>query len=406
MKKESILFLTLFVFAIIFFNSCKKGNDSINRNAFSKSFTVGTSQIIAIAEHFKIPLRDKTLSPFSNNYKSAVKKSLKEIKVIFTSTGDTAAYIINYEENGFIIIAGDKRLHPILAFSSTNNFPTDFTQCPPASLVWLLSVKEKVEKLKKSDAQLDPTIESSWQNVTTQQQQPIDPPPNSCTDEYIQYGPLLSTAWGQTSGYNSQLPLGPTFGCMNLPYELNGHAYAGCVAVAMAQVIRYFQYPSNYAWSVMPSTYLITSDMSEVARLIKDIDNATHSVYNCNSTTCSEDTIAHSLINDFLYSSATYNTYNLNIIESNLQLNRPVIIGGGSGSERHAWVCDGYMYSKVCVFINGVYEGTEEFQHLSMNWGYNGAANGWYYFDNFEPTINGVTHNLNNDKTMIYNIVP
>ena len=41
-----------------------------------------------------------------------------------------------------------------------------------------------------------------------------------------------------------------------------------------------------------------------------------------------------------------------------------------------------------------------------MNWGWNGIGNGLFNFDTFSVTVNGVTRSYNNDKYMIYNIIP
>lgn len=32
----------------------------------------------------------------------------------------------------------------------------------------------------------------------------------------------------------------------------NFQVYAGCVPIAMAQVMKYYQHPTNYNWSAMP----------------------------------------------------------------------------------------------------------------------------------------------------------
>src|SRR5690606_3185119 len=51
------------------------------------------------------------------------------------------------------------------------------------------------------------------------------------------YGPLLPTTWGQGIGYNNKTEYKA---CSN--YN-NGYAPTGCVATAMSQVLRYYQYP-------------------------------------------------------------------------------------------------------------------------------------------------------------------
>ena len=80
--------------------------------------------------------------------------------------------------------------------------------------------------------------------------------------------------------------------------------------------------------------------------------------------------------------------------------------GDQNGDNRHTWVCDGYMYSKYCLYFNGVYVGINEFEHLHMNWGWNGTADGWYSVDSFNPINDEGSHNLNFIKRMTINIIP
>lgn len=56
---------------------------------------------------------------------------------------------------------------------------------------------------------------------------------------------------------------------------------------------------------------------------------------------------------------------------------------------------------------NGNLIGGAGYLYLHMNWGwYNGVANGWYAFNNFNPTVNGTTYTFNYETKMVYNIKP
>lgn len=373
----------------------------------AKPFSVTYQQVKSIAENFMVPSCENKVSPFSGKYKSAQIKKIKEITTVLTSTNDTALFIVNYEEAGFVIVSGDKRLQPILAFSSTGSFPCDLNKCPAVTVDWLTFVKNNIIKLKESKISINPVTEANWGDMTTQQTGPIDPPPTTCTDEFLQYGSFLSTHWGQDNGFNKLLPTQQSLGCNNMP---DSRAWVGCVPLAMAQMIRYHQRPDVYAWSVMPNTYsFINSGMDEIARMIRDIHKKVPVVYSCTSTgvntvfdigTCFRDS--------FNYYSAYDGTYGLAYVKNNLQLNLPVILAGGSesGDNRHSWVCDGYMYSKNCIYINGNYVGTSILEHLSMNWGCNGVADGWYSVDSFNPVLTNGINDFNFLKKMTINIIP
>jgi len=73
-----------------------------------------------------------------------------------------------------------------------------------------------------------------------------------------------------------------------------------------------------------------------------------------------------------------------------------------------AMVCDGFRRNFYCIYDNyGNLIGGVEYLYLHMNWGwYEGEANGWYAFNNFNPTVNGTTYTFNYDRKMVYNIKP
>ena len=85
-------------------------------------------------------------------------------------------------------------------------------------------------------------MEESGINTYNSKLKVIDPdPPPDCEDHtYYTRGPLLGTRWGQGCGYNSYCPYNPESPyCFRCP--------TGCVATAMAQVMRYWQYPTYYS---------------------------------------------------------------------------------------------------------------------------------------------------------------
>lgn len=180
-------------------------------------------------------------------------------------------------------------------------------------------------------------------------------------------------------------------------------AYAGCTAIAMAQVMKFHQKPTSYSWNLMPNS----SGSTATATLIKAIDDALPANYTCSGTQAYPSQAAPAFKSTFGYSSATLSSYDQSSVVSNLRYNKPVILGGGSGSEGHAWVCDGFQKSKICIFDNsGMYVGSCSYLYLSMNWGWNYAqGNGCYAFDNFNPMKEGEIQNFNSNRQMIYNII-
>ncbi len=73
--------------------------------------------------------------------------------------------------------------------------------------------------------------------------------------------PMLKTTWGQNAPYNLQCPLAP---------GKNVHCKTGCVATAMAQVMKYYGYPAHGQGSVSYAyvgndglTYFVETDFSK-----------------------------------------------------------------------------------------------------------------------------------------------
>lgn len=300
-----------------------------------------------------------------------------------------------------MLVSGDKRLKPILAYSAIGSFPIDLTICPPAALGWIMFKKEQIEKIKANKKETDIVTEASWNNlISTQVIDPIDPPP-TCTDEEVIYGPLLQSFWGQGLFYNEYTPPGAT--CT--------HAMVGCTAVAMAQIMKYYNFPNDvghhFYWSVMPlSTVVFSNGINEVARLMQCINDSLNSTYGCDYTTADKSKVVPSLINDFYFSSASLDSFDFSTIKNEIIANKPVLLIGGTVPTKHIWVCDGYQYLKYCVYYNGNWVGINEFHYLHMNWGWSGVGNGYFSPDNLNPSDGTQTYNLNYEKEMIHNIVP
>ncbi|MXV37822.1 hypothetical protein GO491_03885 [Flavobacteriaceae bacterium Ap0902] len=336
----------------------------------------------------------------NKSLKSATIKNQKKIKSILEvpdKDKKTAYFIINYEGGGFIILAGDKRSEPVLAFSETNKFDLESDYFPTGFVSWLYSSKENIEKIREKNEKINPQTERQWDNLQKGgadviSYRIIEPEEPDCTPYTVQKGPFLQTTWGQGCGYNSQTPSMSCGPC--------GYAWTGCVATAMAQVMKYHQYPTSYSWSSMPNSY----GTSTTSILMRDIGDAVNMNYECDGSGAdTQDEVASSFKNDFGFSSASYSGYNYQTVKNELSYNRPVILKGGRKSgwwifaqykDGHAWVCDGYLN-----YIDPCWGSMLKF---NMNWGWNGSYNGWYSFNNFNPG----DHTFNYKTGMVYNIKP
>lgn len=210
---------------------------------------------------------------------------------------------------------------------------------------------------------------------------------------HSQVGPFLSTQWNQGYPFN---------------YLNNGNAL-GCAVVAMAQLMRFHQWPTNFNWSGMPNSYtgsnasaIINSDLPSLMQNIRNALGMTNG-----QTTISITDVKNTLQNTYGYivTQANHNLYDVrNEILNN---NRPLYMRGDDGVAGHAWVCDGVQttYTHISYFVEymvnyryndytysipaglptpanpGVAQnasGTNEYTYFHMNWGWGGTMNDWF----------------------------
>jgi hypothetical protein len=322
-------------------------------------------------------------------------------------------YVFNFDE-GFAIISAEKYEHPILAFSSHGEFISK--DAPDGIILWIETTKENIDKIRAGEFDTEALTKSEWNLARKQvsssaatREAPIDPGcQESSTTTTV--GPLMATTWNQGCGYNTYCPLVTSGGAC-------GRAWTGCVATAMAQVMRYWQRPAAlYNWSTMPNTFGST----EVARLMSDAGTSVGMNYGGDASGAKHENIPGALKNTFGYTSATNIDYGLSsysTVESNISARRPVILSGYnvkktswlglsvSYEEGHEWVCDGYRrYSYTYCNEDGSFGGGGSYLYFHMNWGWGGSSDGWFGFDTWAPT--GTTYNFRYCRRAIVNIYP
>ena len=215
--------------------------------------------------------------------------------------------------------------------------------------------------------------------------------------------PLLGKiCWGQTFPYNIMCPA--------IPFA-NSHKPAGCMAIAMAQIMRYYQYPLRgkgtftytdggdvvsrdfynvgISWKTIKPVYsrdkVMGEDYADVASLVEACAVSVGSQFGNLSTSSNALNARAALVNFWSFSPVCRYVQNVsadvteNIIRTNLDARQPVILSGGE----HAFVCDG---------SKGGY--------LHFNLGWHGAGNGYYRFM-LHPSL-GVVDNI---PTIISNLV-
>lgn len=201
--------------------------------------------------------------------------------------------------------------------------------------------------------------------------------------------PLLATTWGQGSPYNYFCP------------TLNGRKLiTGCVATAVAQIMKYYAWPTQgvgectaeihnldttytkvvlgdeYHWSKMKDDYNHGAKLktNEVARLMRDVGHAVNVRYTPVLTSAHSANVPKAMIEHFHYSPTMRQVHRSQhtdeewhvLLDAELAARRPIYYSTRSTRfDGHAFV--------VC--------GMDEQGLYYVNWGWGGHCDGYFDFD-------------------------
>ena len=316
-------------------------------------------------------------------------------------SGRPAMYVVNVG-NRFVLVSADDIAHPVLGYSLSRPWPTatkgEKVSLPSQVSGYLDDLAAQIESAIGQQGASDSETATEWNQLLTRNTLPQDANTLESIDESEQLlttnlpdsvGPLLTTTWDQGQYYNALCPEDAN--------GFAGHVPTGCVATAMAQIINYWGYPvhgrgihsynspygtltvnydsANYDYANMPTALTATStpaQVNAVATLMRDCGVAANMMYGpFESGSYNHDACA-GLINYFRYSPDVKiiwrSMYDNNewevLVAHSLERREPIYYSGrrrvdGAG---HAWVIDGYNE-------NGLF-------HFNFGWG--GAADGWY----------------------------
>lgn len=311
----------------------------------------------------------------------------------------------NLEGGGFVIASDDSRIRPILAYSTTGAI--DANTLPVNVRDWLEEYDRQIEQLGGA------TLEELQHNY-----QPVKGMGKSVPDSV---SPLLVTEWNQYRyGYNSMVPYDEMLASDSNMARFDGHPTVGCGALAMAQIMRYWQFPQHgvgshsythegeydcwrygtlnadfaattYQYANMPAQLSDNSTAAEVeavATLCYHCGVSANMMYNSDCSGSSSSTIAgclNGLQRYFHYSADAVSAYKqsystatwIAMLKNDIGNLRPILYGGqsfrddseGTLEGGHAFVFDGYDNA--------------DFFHV--NWGWNGSCNGYYSVDVLRP---------------------
>jgi len=315
--------------------------------------------------------------------------------VIYDDRNLPLLYIFNESKGGFIIISADRRTFPLLGWSDYGSSSPEDSGLPPALIEMIENWKEQIRYCRTQNLFPGDGVSDLWDKLEKGEFEGLNG-----TKDIV---PLLVTKWSQGCGYNAMCPVDAIGPC--------GRALTGCVATAMAQVIRYNAHPvkgtgskcyttvrygelcadfssGTYDYAAMSNT----GGNSAVAKLMYHCGVSVSMNYGPSASSASSGSVASAMRTYFDYANGlilgkSYYSEERweNILKSELENSRPVYYSG-FGTVGHAFVLDGY----------------KETNHFHVNWGWGGSYDGYFYLSNLNPA--GMT--FNNGQQAIVGMIP
>ena len=380
-----------------------------------------------------------------------VKKVVPAKRMVRKAMAEENMYYLyeNADGEGWVIIAADDAVTPVLAYSNTGHFRTD--NMPSNIRKWVGKYNNFIKKIEDDGVVASEETSAQWKKL--RKGLPDDPAGT------IIVGPLVTTQWDQDDPYWTLTPDGS--GSV-------GKAYTGCVATAMAQVMKYWEWPvqgtgshtyqpvmqidedndgyvdseitiypgnltanfgaTTYDWDNMLDTYTssaTTAQKNAVATLMFHCGVSVEMMYGDDSyegsgaytgnygdwtdPTCAQnafptyfgykkDGLVSYMRDGFIYGSTKYydswtDAAWTAMVKAELDKKHPIMYGGAGNGGGHSFICDGY----------------DSQDYFHFNWGWSGSNDGWYKLSNLVPGSGGAgggSYSFSEDQDVIIGIVP
>jgi len=190
---------------------------------------------------FANPIDKETALKVATNYLKTQLKSSNYLTLVYECVSQkhsTSAnkqtekriyYYVFNSDNGFIIISGDDAVYPILGYSTEGKF--DANNQPSNVKKWLENYKKQINYVITNKIKATNEITLEWQNIINNK---------NITKNTSSVNPLVTVTWGQSPYVNDLCPYDINAGAGN-----GYHAVTGCPATAMAQIMKYWNYPTT-----------------------------------------------------------------------------------------------------------------------------------------------------------------
>lgn len=297
--------------------------------------------------------------------KQMPQKAKAKSRTAITASPSDAYYVFNNDAGGFVIIAGDDAVTPVLGYTSTGSFDAE-------------NLPDGLKDLLKS---YERQIAALGDNYVANQ---------TATRAGFTGENLLNTAkWNQNAPFNKYTP---------------NNYVTGCVATAGAIVMKHHGYPAkgtgshtytwneqtltanfghDYDWANMPAKYDGTNDAAfdGVAKLMAELGVAVEMQYAKGGSGASMEDLLTALKKYFGYSKYARLLAIADLgaevwndrLRAEIDANRPILYSAvDSNKGGHSFVIDGYKD-----------------ESFSVNWGWGGYCDGFYRIGALNPETGG-----------------
>lgn len=301
--------------------------------------------------------------------KQMPQKAKAKSRVVSTASlstlGNDSYYVFNNDAGGFVIIAGDDAVAPVLGYTSTGAFDAN-------------NLPEGLKDLLKSYEQQIAALGKNYKANAT-----------STRAEFTGEKLLNTAKWNQGAPFNKYTP---------------NNYVTGCVATAGAIVMKHHGYPAkgvgshsynwngknltasfehDYDWANMPAKYTDGNDeaFDGVARLMADLGVAVEMQYAKNGSASALEDLVTALKKYFGYSKyarlLTMKDLGAEVwngrLRAEIDANRPILYAASDANVGgHSFVIDGYKD-----------------ESFSVNWGWGGYCDGFYRIGALNPEADG-----------------
>ena len=321
------------------------------------------------------------------------KSSFQDAQLQLVSASDL--FIYNIGNQGFVIVSNNTILPPILAYSDQGNFP-NLDDAPDNFRSWIAHYEEMIDFALANHLSPEADIQLQWDEAEK----------GVFSKGEKSVSPLISTQWNQDCYYNEYCP-STGGGWWGGPC---GHAYAGCVACAMAQVMKYWNYPetgfgshsynhsqygqqsanfaaTTYHWTQMPVE--IWSHNDAVATLMYHCGVSVDMNYSPSGSGAQSQDVETAMRSYFGYCGAKFRQKSnyqddawIAMLKTELDQSHPIYYSGANGDSGHAFVCDGYD--------------SNDLMHFNFGWSGEGDA----FYSTYD--VNG----FNQGQAVVMNLFP